>query len=549
MQRFLKSRPVRTVWRRAAALVRFTRGGKLLAGCLALAAIAAVAWLGLWLLRPEHRHGAQEASAGAPSEFERAGEADGLPPSLNATDAAAANETEPVALPPEELPPDPFEAYRPDPPWPRSNVQPAELQAAGAARIVVGERGAEGDPLPALLRRANTAGLPCLAVSVPTTSRATSYPSAEGTPLFTALLPSLLETAFGGDPAHRTFLLLLLGFDAGDPLFDSAAAVSRMASAARDAIGSRPAAVQVYRLEGLPPGHVAAAHNALLARGYAAGCPLLAPLEDDLRFLSPGWLPAAAAALRENPMQGGYGAVGLNESHTDEVGEGRFHVALVPRSHFEALGYAFDASLPNAAHRAFLSRLYEASASSFFLPDAPVEDLSRGPAPPHPRRYAPVPGLEWVEDDVVDFAARRLAAWLEERGVPPYDIAPAQGDTWLDRHASPERRRRLEAQRRAEEEKRRGEEDRRRAEEERRRQEEEAREHKKLADRAREEAAAKLLARDAEAKAEAQQEQEKAAHDGEAGAPKQEGAAAHEAAASKEQHPRKHRRAHPPPGS
>jgi len=185
-----------------------------------------------------------------------------------------------------------------------------------------------------------------IAVLVPTTSRGRRLRGAADTDLLRVLLPSLLRTAtWDGSLAYR----LYVGYDAGDPYFDTGGAAD-VAAAIRRLVGDRPLALALRRCEGTAHSPVAV-WNHLFADAYAEGCDFFYQLGDDLALETAGWAREFPAALMLNPVEPGLGVTGpVDRGHCLDDGRLKLDVltqSFVSRRHMEIFATYYPAAFRN----------------------------------------------------------------------------------------------------------------------------------------------------------------------------------------------------------
>ena len=197
-----------------------------------------------------------------------------------------------------------------------------------------------------------------IAVLVPTTSRGRRLRGPRDTDLLRVLLPSLLRTAtWDGTLAYR----LYLGYDAGDPYFDTGGGAAAVEAEGRRLVGDRPLTLVLRRCEGTAHSPVAV-WNQLFADAYADGCDFFYQLGDDIRLETAGWARDFPAALMLNPAEPGLGVTGpVDRGHCHADGRLKLDVltqSFVGRRHMEVFGTYYPAAFRNWWSDDWITRVY-----------------------------------------------------------------------------------------------------------------------------------------------------------------------------------------------
>jgi len=251
-----------------------------------------------------------------------------------------------------------------------------------------------------------------IAVLVPTTSRGRRLRGAADTDLLRVLLPSLLRTAtWDGSLAYR----LYVGYDAGDPYFDTGGAAD-VAAAIRRLVGDRPLALALRRCEGTAHSPVAV-WNHLFADAYAEGCDFFYQLGDDLALETAGWAREFPAALMLNPVEPGLAVTGpVDRGHCLNDGRLKLDVltqSFVSRRHMEIFATYYPAAFRNWWSDDWITRVY---APEHLRPafHQTVYNTSRAR-----QRYDIDYGARERFDAEVARGREQLARWLAGRAAPP----------------------------------------------------------------------------------------------------------------------------------
>ena len=141
---------------------------------------------------------------------------------------------------------------------------------------------------------------------VPVTSRGRRPADATATDLFGVFLPSLLSTATWHESLSYR---LYVGYDVGDPFYDSRRARAKFAAAFREVAGDRALDLKWRRCHDTEhaPNLV---WNLLFQAAYMDGCDFFYQLGDDVRLETSGWARDFPAALGLNPVLPGLGVTG-----------------------------------------------------------------------------------------------------------------------------------------------------------------------------------------------------------------------------------------------
>ena len=242
---------------------------------------------------------------------------------------------------------------------------------------------------------------------VPVTSRGRQPADATETDLFQFLLPSLLATATWHEELRYR---LYLGYDAGDPFYDSRQTRANFTAAFHEVVGDRQLELNWRRCHGTAhaPNFV---WNLLFQTAYVDGCDFFYQLGDDVRLETSGWARDFPAALGLNAVVPGLGVTG-------------------PRDR---------TNLPPLLTFGFVSRVHMAIFGTFFSPafrnwwaDVWLTEIYRGP---HLRQQH----HHWLHNTSgmnprshVDHSERRLLAEEIARGR-------ARLATWLKRQPAAHR--------------------------------------------------------------------------------------------------------------
>lgn len=135
---------------------------------------------------------------------------------------------------------------------------------------------------------------------IPVTSRRRSYRTVHDTDFLRVLLPSFLATAtWTGEFRYRIYL----GYDRGDPFFDSAATLEALDREFRALVGGRPVGLKMLGCDGTAHAPVWV-WNALIEKAYSDGADYFYQIGDDVEIETPGWAPAFAQALEHSSVRG-----------------------------------------------------------------------------------------------------------------------------------------------------------------------------------------------------------------------------------------------------
>ena len=152
----------------------------------------------------------------------------------------------------------------------------------------------------------------------------------QNSPLFTMLLPSLAKT-ISVDEAKEIQIIMYLGYDAGDPVFDSDMA-EEMTEKVQKLIGDK-IKVKYHRLPRV--NRLTLLWNILAFSAYRDGCSYFFQINDDSILLNSGWAQRFISSLQKN---NDLGVVGPN----DNLWECKLITqAFVSRKHFEIFGWLF----------------------------------------------------------------------------------------------------------------------------------------------------------------------------------------------------------------
>lgn len=170
--------------------------------------------------------------------------------------------------------------------------------------------------------------------------------------LLSVLLPSLARTVDEADVVGHC-VTLYIGFDEGDPIYDERASLKRLAQKIRKVFeGVGIAAVAINFLRVGISGAVTFIWNSLFAMAMHDGQEYFYQLNDDVRFLSHGWLRTLTQALRE---RNDFGVVGPNDS----AFQCRILTqSMVGRPHWHAFGWYFPPDFRNWHCDTWISLVY-----------------------------------------------------------------------------------------------------------------------------------------------------------------------------------------------
>ena len=172
-----------------------------------------------------------------------------------------------------------------------------------------------------------------IVLGVASTSRRTK--SIDEHPLFTILLPSLVETCAANASQH---FLLFVGYDEGDKYLDSAEHAGRI----RDFFAAFQRSNLHIKLVRLPEtGAVTLVWNYLYELSMRSGAKYFYQINDDLTFKNSTWPFVFKKAL---DAQSGRGVVGPSDHH---FGCKLMTQNFVGRGHWEAFGFLFPPELRN----------------------------------------------------------------------------------------------------------------------------------------------------------------------------------------------------------
>eukprot|EP00741_Cyanophora_paradoxa_P025353 tig00000367_g24472.t1 len=326
---------VRTAVRRLRALFR-KRKGTILRGC-----ISALLLFGLYVASAQFLFAADDAAPVEPQQ-----------------------EQEPVISVPEVIEQSASTA--------RETLGPAR----GTADVIdVDTQGGKGD---GLISRPSSykqePGRTCIALGLPSTTAKTEIRTATELQVVHYLLPSLLETTSDDD---GFFYIVQLGYDEGDAVYDDVEQRGHLRAIVEDQIAGRAILFEMYRFRNNAPGNLTAIYNLMFRSAYEAGCEYFFSVNDDAKFLTPGWPALLRDTILLNPVYPNFGVVGMNDKYHYEELERFFVVCFVHRVHLQIFGRLFfDNTFQNWGQDPWLAQVYDKVSSSFFLERVEFENMS-----------------------------------------------------------------------------------------------------------------------------------------------------------------------------
>ena len=231
----------------------------------------------------------------------------------------------------------------------------------------------------AQLERLKNETLPIVAIGVPTTSKGMKVRK-EKSVLLRFLLPSIQRTVSLSELEHFK-LIVMIGIDKGDPVFDNIDFLQRLRS---DAAMVLPMNVIVIFVRLKRIQRVATLWNMIFSLAYDHGVTWFYQVNDDLTMESLGWLTRFTSALSD---VNGFGVAGPSDSFQDF----RCSIltqAFIHRSHFERFGYMYPLDFRDWKSDRWLSFVY-GEGNTFCWPDIRVHNGAVG------TRYSACPYQSW----------------------------------------------------------------------------------------------------------------------------------------------------------
>ena len=172
-----------------------------------------------------------------------------------------------------------------------------------------------------------------IALLVPVTSRGRDLRAVADADFFRVLLPSFVDTAtWNPQLRYRVYL----GYDVGDPFYDSGRCLREAARIFRDRVGSRRPVELILHASSETEDAPCAVWNALFRRAHAEGADFFYQLGDDVVLETPGWARDFPAALLLNPVLPGLGVTGPMDRNSPWFGT--LTQSFVSRVHMDVFG-------------------------------------------------------------------------------------------------------------------------------------------------------------------------------------------------------------------
>lgn len=238
-----------------------------------------------------------------------------------------------------------------------------------------------------------------LALALPTTSK--GMREGEDPVFLTALLPSLIQTLSEAE-WYRFNIVIYVGFDHGDMLFDDLERRRFVKEKATRMIGERPIIIKFLRL---PNTHrVAMLWSMMFVKAMSEGADYFYQVNDDVTMVTPGWLTRFTSALDAN---GGFGVVGPFDTH-NQLNCTVLTQAMVTRQHYDIFTLFYPTDLRDWKTDRWLTNVYGPE-NTFCWEAIKVRNGAS------PTRYQFCEFLSWRI--YLEAGRRRIAKWLETHQV------------------------------------------------------------------------------------------------------------------------------------
>ncbi|KAG2383543.1 hypothetical protein C9374_004214 [Naegleria lovaniensis] len=206
-----------------------------------------------------------------------------------------------------------------------------------------------------------------IALGVPTTSK--GHKNVNENPLFKVFLPSLKETiARKGSPDGDKYVYkLYVAIDRGDPVYDNAENQKLFKNLVMSQMEGYNFHFQIIKVIN-SHGWVPMLWNTVFQHSIDDGADYFYQLNDDVKFITPGWTGILIERLENNPFRKNFGVTGP----TDEGNRSIFTQAFVHRTHHHIFGYFYPYVFKNWYSDDWISLVYRDSNSYFKDPHKPM---------------------------------------------------------------------------------------------------------------------------------------------------------------------------------
>lgn len=206
-----------------------------------------------------------------------------------------------------------------------------------------------------------------VALGIPTTSK--GHKHVEENPLLKVLLPSLSATIGrkGTEEGDKYVYKLYLAIDRGDALYDNLNNQQLLKDEVAKLMKDYNFHFQIIRVIN-SFGWVPMLWNTVFHHAITDGSDYFYQLNDDVRFITPGWTTTLIDRLLKNPVKTNFGVTGP----TDEGNRSIFTQAFVHKTHHKIFGYFYPYVFKNWYSDDWISMVYREKNSYFKDPNTPL---------------------------------------------------------------------------------------------------------------------------------------------------------------------------------
>ncbi len=193
-------------------------------------------------------------------------------------------------------------------------------------------------------------GKTLIALGFPSTSKQNRDPNLRTIPLNSVFIPSLLQTI----EKEKFHYVLYLGFDEGDPFYDVPANRESLRKHVQASVHGFPIEFRMVRVVN-SNGWVPFIWNALFQHAMDDGCDYFYQLNDDIRFITPGWTSAFVEGLKKSSIGENVGVIGPLDNGNGWL----LTQSFVHRSHHAIFGYLYPYVFRNWYSDDWLTKVYQ----------------------------------------------------------------------------------------------------------------------------------------------------------------------------------------------
>lgn len=191
-----------------------------------------------------------------------------------------------------------------------------------------------------------------IALGFPTTSKGNPNPSIATITFFKIFLPTFLQTISQSD-GDRFLYRLYMGFDEHDAYFDNAENQKQIYAEVKARTAGYPVTFEMIKID-FSKGWVVYLWNGVFQHAIENGADYFYQLNDDIRFITPGWAAGMTKALQQSRIPD-VGATGPQDTNNAAI----FTQSFVSKKHYEIFGVLYPTTFENWYSDDWMTQAYK----------------------------------------------------------------------------------------------------------------------------------------------------------------------------------------------